>query len=251
MSVRKISNVNSYLDDDEPEVDVVVTEDEDEFSPRSSSVQSGWSASQKLFGANSSAKKNQPMVREFKFAEEPQVVKFLDSDPIPFVSHWVNGRSSGRKSFICVDPDGSKKNCPLCKVYFKETGEISKGNQKSHTVDRKAKSAFNIVIVGDEEGPRVLLLEAGQRLFNQLSKLHADPKYGPLPKNFWSLSRTGTSFETVYHITPVKPRDLAEDWDMDPEEFMESIADLKPLKSKDLRHSSVEELQEIVDEISS
>lgn len=254
MSVRKIANVNSYLDDDDDaDVDLVVTEDEDEFSPRSSSIQSGWEASQRLFSSSSGSaeKKSAGAVREFKFTEEPQIVKFLDADPIPFVSHWVNSRSSGRKSFICVDPDGSKKNCPLCKVHFKETAEISKGNLKSHTVDRKAKSAFNVVVVGDEEGPRVLFLEAGKRLYDQLAKLHADPKYGPLPKIFWSLSRTGTSFDTVHHITPVKPRDLAEDWDMDPLEFIGSIADLKPLKNKDLRHSTVEELQEIVDEISS
>lgn len=252
MSVRKISNINTYMDDDDPEVDVVDVEDEEEFSSRSSSIQSGWEASQRLFNSTSTAsEKKSSLVREFKFTEEPQVVKFLDADPIPFVSHWVNGRTSGRKSFICTDPDGSKKNCPLCKVYFKENVEISKGNLKSHTVDRKAKSAFNVVVVGDEEGPRVLLLEAGQRLYTQLSRLHADPKHGPLPKIFWALSKTGSSFDTIHHITPVKPRDLAEDWDMDPNEFMESIADLKPLKNKDLRHSTVEELQEIVDEISS
>lgn len=240
--------MDSYLDD--PDVDVVEIEDENEFSPRSSSVQTGWEASERMFAPQSSSKGRSSSVREFRFTEAPQIVKFLDADPIPFYQHWVN-RSAGRKSFICIDPDGSKKNCPLCKVYFRETRYINDKSLSRRSVERKAKVAFNVCIVGDEEGPRVLFLEAGQRLFQQLSRLHADPKNGPLPKIFWALSRSGTALDTVYHITPVKPRDLAEDWDMDPAEFMESIADLMPLGYKDLRHSSVEELQEIVDEIDS
>ena len=247
MTVRKVSGMQTYMDDED--IATMESENEDEYSPRSSSIQSGWEASANIFAPQTSTeKKSFGGIREFKFLEEPQVVKFLDADPIPYFSHWVNGRSTGRKSFICIDPDGSKGNCPLCKVYMRENKYIANKTLTRRSVERKAKVAFNVVI-WDEEGAKVVFLETGQRLFQQLSRLHADPKNGPLPKIFWALSRTGTKLDTVHHVTPVKPRDLAEDWDMDPEELLESMVGLKPFGYKDMRHSTIEELQAVVEEI--
>jgi hypothetical protein len=55
----------------------------------------------------------------------------------------------------------------------------------------------------------------------------------------------------MYHLTPIKARDLADDWDVDPEAFMDSIADVDSLTFADLKYSTKEELQEIADEIDS
>jgi hypothetical protein len=249
MTVRKVTKIDSYIDDSDVDVDVLEIENEEEFSPRSSTVQSGWAGAQKLF-ANNATKPQNKTAWEFKVTEEPQVIKFLDADPIPFVQHWVPSRS-GRKSFLCIDPDGSDRNCPLCKIFTRETREMSEGKRARRSVERRSKVSFNVIGVGSEDGPAVQLLECGSRLFQQLERLHSDPKTGPLPKLFWAISRSGQSLDTMYHLTPIKARDLADDWDVDPEAFMDSIADVDSLTFADLKYSTKEELQEIADEIDS
>ena len=53
--------------------------------------------------------------------------------------------------------------------------------------------------------------------------------------------------QTTYTVTPVKGRDLMEDWGIDEATAEAAIAEMKAYDSSSVRRSSVEELNEIVD----
>lgn len=227
LRVRKEApNVNSYIEETEVmtnqvEEDVFEEEDENEIPDRSSVIQTGWSAAKK---AVSQASKS--YTADFKFDEDVQLIKFLSSEPMSFLQHWV--QRPGKKSFIGWDGD------PLCRV----------GNKPEQ------KFAFTVVNLSDEE-PQIQMMTVGIRLCGQLEKLNSDKKTGPLdrPDIYWAVSKSGQGTKTSYSIMPVKERDLAEDWEIDPAAAAELISNMKPLGPDALRMSTKAELEEIAKEI--
>jgi hypothetical protein len=75
MTVRKVTKIDSYIDDSDVDVDVLEIENEEEFAPRSSTVQSGWAGAQKLF-ANNSTKPQNKTAWEFKVTEVFTIVRY-------------------------------------------------------------------------------------------------------------------------------------------------------------------------------
>jgi hypothetical protein len=145
------------------------------------------------------------------------------------MQHWVN--RPGKKSFISIG-----EGDPLVAVG-------SKPDQKF---------AFTVLNLSDED-PQLQLMIVGVRLCGQLEKLDSDKKTGPLnrPDMYWAVSKTGTGTKTAYSITPVKERDLAEDWGIDPVAAAELIKTMKPLGPDALHTSTKAELAEIAREIAS
>ena len=223
MAVRRVApNTSSYLDEDEEiettrEEQVFEEEDENEFPERSSVIQVGWAAAKKA-----AAKAVKSYASDFKFTEDVQLIKFLGTEPMTFDQHWVN--RTGKRSFVCL---GSER-CPLCK----------RGNRP------ESKFAFSVVTLSDEE-PSVQLMTVGIRLCKQFEKLDSDTKTGPLDRLYWAVSKSGQGTKTSYSIMPVKERDLAEDWDLDPSDVAALLKTFKPLGTESLRISSLEELKEI------
>jgi len=223
-TLRKVPNVDSYVGT-KPQVsaeeDLFEEESETEFPERSSVIQTGWAAAKK---AVSEATKS--YTNDFKFEEEPQLVKFLSSEPISFLQHWVDRK--GKKSFIGWEDD------PLSRV----------GNKPER------KFAFSVVNLSDEQA-QIQLMTVGIRLCGQLEKLNSDKKTGPLdrPDIYWAVSKSGSGTKTAYSIVPVKERDLAEDWDLDPVHLSGIISKMSPLGPEALRISSVAELEEIAREL--
>lgn len=205
-------------DDDEEE------EDPDELPERSSVIQRGWAAARKAAAASSD------FTDEFKFDEEAQVVKFLDDNPVVYDQHWVEELGKGRKkSYICLGDD-----CPLCEEL---------GHRPS------ARFAFSVVNLSLEDMP-IQILQAGVRVSNTLDKHNSNKRTGPLSRQFWALSRTGTGRDTNHQVMVVKGRDLPDDWDIDPEDVEARLEKAKPLDlTKELRTNTVRELQDIVDEL--
>lgn len=200
--------------------DVYEDEDEDEVPDRSSLVQSGWAAAKKAM--------SQGLTTEFKFAEETQIVAFIDSEPLAFKQHWLD-KKDGRKSYVCLGP-----GCPLCRVLGDEPSQ---------------KYAFSVLNLSEEGMPAQMLI-VGTRLCGTLDKLNSDKKTGPLDKNPWALSKTGRGQKTAYTVLPVKIRDLADDWDLDPSEVGNAIENAQPLGPSAIRVSSKSELMEIARDLS-
>ena len=89
------------------------------------------------------------------------------------------------------------------------------------------------------------MLITSPRLYKSLHAAHFSPA-GPLTKNYWAISRTGKMQSTVYHINPVKPRDLAEDWGITDEEAIEkAIAEMVPFDRSVIKEPTWEELEAV------
>lgn len=202
--------------------DLFIEEDENVSSTTSSSIQTGWSAAKKAV-----AKSTKSFATDFKFDEDVQLVKFISDEPIVFMQHWVN--RPGKKSFISIG-----EGDPLLEV-----GSIP-----------SQKFAFTVLNLSDEE-PQVQLMIVGVRLCGQLEKLASDKKTAPLnrPDMYYAVSKTGTGTKTSYSVVPVKERDLAEEWDIDPVAAADLIKSLKPLGPEALHTSTKAELAEIAREI--
>jgi len=220
-------NVDSYVVNTPTQQDleeIFTAEDETETPERSSVIQTGWAAAKKAV-----AKSNKTFATDFRFDEDVQLIKFIGNEPMSFMQHWVN--RPGKKSFISIG-----EGDPLVAVG-------SKPDQKF---------AFTVLNLSDED-PQLQLMIVGVRLCGQLEKLDSDKKTGPLnrPDIYWAVSKTGTGTKTSYTINPVKERDLAEDWGIDPVAAAELIKTMKPLGPEALHTSTKAELAEIAREIAS
>lgn len=231
MAIRRTAaapDPSSYTDDEEefverkpaakPVQDEDVTEeaDEDELPNRSSLVQRGWKQARTTLAEG--------FTSDFRFTEDDQLIAFLSVDPYSYKQHFLNAKTEGRKSFVCLG-----HGCPLCRIL---------GDQPSK------KYAFSILNLSEEE-PKVQLMVVGTKLCADLDKKNSDARLGPLDKGLWSVSRSGSGFQTAYSVLPVKLRDVAEDWDLDPEVVSSAIREAEALTADAIRISSKAELTEI------
>lgn len=221
---KDVPNVDSYETTAAPEEELFVAEDENEVPEHSSVIQQGWAAAKKAV-----AKSTKTFTTDFRFDEDVQLIKFISDEPMAFMQHWIN--RPGKKSFISIGEDD-----PLIAVGSKPD----------------PKFAFTVLNLSDED-PQVQLMVVGIRLCGQLEKLASNAKTGPLnrPDLYWAVSKSGQGTKTSYSIMPVKERDLAEEWEIDPVAASEMIKTLKPLGQDALYTSTKAELAEIAREIAS
>lgn len=217
-------NVDAYATAQVEDEDLFIEEDEDETPDRSSTVQSGWAAAKKTV-----EKSTKTYATDFKFDEDVQLIKFISDEPMSFMQHWIN--RPGKKSFISIG-----EGDPLIEVGSKPD----------------PKFAFTVLNLSDED-PQLQLMIVGVRLCGQLEKLASNSKTGPLnrPDLYWAVSKSGQGTKTAYSIVPVKERDLAEEWEIDPVAAAELIKTMKPLGPEALHMSTKAELAEIAREIAS
>ena len=166
-----------------------------------------------------------------KESGEVQVVKFLDEEPWGYQQHWV--QRAGKQSFPCLG-----KGCPLCAVGVKTTSKV----------------IYDIVNLSLADGPAVQAFEVTSTLDDELAALD-EGKSGPLPRLWWAVSRTNLPKPKGYQkykyvFTPIKDRDLDEDYEINLDEAEDAISDAKPLDpEKVLGKISKTMLQDIADEI--
>ena len=209
-------NASDYLEADSEEVQ----------TPKSgATVQEGWDAADALLKVETSE-----FPTDFRFSEEPQLVKFLQDRPFAtYEQHWIE-RPKGKKSFVCLG-DG----CPLCEIL----GDKPRG-----------KFAFNVLVLSGDE-PTVQVMTAPPSLARQIKKAHDDERKGPLDKEFWEVSRLGTGPQTQYTLNYVRGRDLAEEWKLSIDDVMELVANAAPLTAEEVvRETPRSELLEIARSIS-
>jgi hypothetical protein len=195
-------------------------EDSEDTTPKvGTTVQEGWDAFDSIVKSETSE-----FPTDFRFSEEPQLVKFLDDAPFAsYEQHWID-RPKGKKSFVCIGDA-----CPLCDVL----GDKPRG-----------KFAFNIVVLtGDTQG--VQILTAPPSLARQIKKAHEDERKGPLSKEFWEISRLGMGPTTQYTLNFVRGRDLAEEWKLNLDEVQGLVAAAVPFTAEVIRETPRSEMLEV------
>ena len=183
-------------------------------------------------------KKNRPVAEAslafFRWDEEYQLIKFLSNEPWSYDQHWVT--RDGKQSFPCMG-----KGCPLCAIGVKISQKI----------------VYPILNLTPTKGDDFLTqsMEVGPQLDDVLIAHDASSKTGPLDRLWWSVSRTesagsGTRRKKYsYTFTPVKDRDLEEDWEIDLDEAEDAVAAAVIPEPKDvLGDWNRKQLQEIADE---
>jgi hypothetical protein len=172
-------------------VDNDANDDDEDVAPRKV-VRSGWGSSERTSGGN-----GDEFAKRLKVTEEIQIIKFLDDAPYArYRQHWVERK--GQMSFTCIADIESGTTCPLCEV----------GNRPSWRFN------FNVVLMTPGEDPVLRSYEVGARVIDQLKNFNDHPAMGPLPKHYWTVSRSGKGATTSTNHQMVRASDL-NDWGLE------------------------------------
>lgn len=203
-------------DDDDEE------DDEDEDRPNRAAGHKGWAGAKKARAASGD------FPEELKLDKEPVLIKFMEEEPFAsYRQHWIE--RPGKKSWTCLED-----NCPLCAL----------GDRPS------AKICFNVLSFENPDVPENKIWIVGTRVSTQLENYASDKKTGPLTKHYYSLIKSGKGTKSTTAINPIKERDLAEDWDIEPltpEEL--ATAEAACYDDSVVQFHSKKQLREIADEI--
>ena len=194
--------------------------DSEDIKPKvGTTVQKGWDAVDSTISVPTG-----DFPTDFRFTEEPVLIKFLEDEPFAvYEQHWIE-RPKGKKSFVCIG-----ETCPMCDIL----GDKPRG-----------KFAFNIVVLsGDTQGLQILT--APPLLVRQLRKINEDDRKGPLSREFWEISRLGTGPTTSYNLNFVRGRDLNEEWNLDPNTVQELVAAAVPFTADVIRETPRSEMLEV------
>lgn len=212
------------------EIDAYVADDDIDARPEQTAtgetnVLSGWDAADSLTGPSTE------YPTEVKFEDGKHLVfKFLDEKG-PFAiykQHFLKQKTSGKRSYVCIGAD-----CPLC----------VKLNDRPEN-----KRAFTVVNLSHAEGMQRQMLITGARLYQALHAAHYSPQ-GPLTKGYWAIVRLGKGPSTVYTVTPIKDRDLEEDWSIAPDRAAAVVENSEVYTRNLIKEHSFEELDEIADSL--
>jgi hypothetical protein len=175
-------------------------DDSDEAPVARKVVRSGWGSSDRTSGGS-----NDEFAKRLKVTEEIQIIKFLDDAPYArYRQHWVERK--GQMSFTCIADIETGTTCPLCEA----------GNRPSWRFN------FNVILMTAGEDPVLRSYEVGARVIDQLKNFNDHPAMGPLPKHYWTVSRSGKGATTSTNHQMVRAGDL-NDW---------GLAELTPSQMK-------------------
>jgi hypothetical protein len=200
-------------------------DDDEDDEPAPKVGGKGWGSYEKTKSATSSFPEN------FKVTGEAVVVKILDEEPfLVFLQHWIERK--GKRSWTCLE-----SRCPLCD---------DAGDKPSQQV------CFNVVDFTDPDDPQIKIWQFGPMVADILKNYSKDKKTAPINRDdlYFSVSKQTKNNKTTYYITPVKERDLADDWDIEPlsEEDLEEFDD-KAYDEDVLQVNTRNELKTIAREI--
>jgi hypothetical protein len=92
------------------------------------------------------------------------------------------------------------------------------------------------------------MLISGARLYQALHAAHYSPQ-GPLTKGYWAIVRLGKGPQTNYTVTPIKERDLEEDWNISQKDATAIVESSEVYTRSLIKEYSFEELDEIADSL--
>jgi hypothetical protein len=183
-------------------------------------VVSGWDAADSML---STKKRNSDYPVDVKLGEELQLFRFLENEPFAiYKQFWVE--KEGKKSYVYLGDDD-----PL---------EVIAG------LTPRPKFAFNVLNLSGDT-PELQVLTASTTLARQLRAANDDPRFGPLTKHYWAISRQGTGPQTVFNLQRVRSTDLEEEWKLDHESIVAVAATMTLHDSAIINVASYEEHLEI------
>lgn len=211
-----------------PDLSAYVADDVDDrpaqSTASSTAVLSGWESADAFASTGD-------YPTEVKFEENKHLVfKFLDQNG-PFAiykQHFLKQKTSGKRSYVCIGA-----NCPLC-LKLEDRPEN--------------KRAFTVVTLNSTEGMKRQILTAGARLYQALHAAHYSPQ-GPLTKGYWAIVRIGKGPQTTYTVTPIKERDLEEDWNIDQAKAADIVDVSEVYPRSIIKENTLDELDEIADSL--
>lgn len=170
----------------------------------------------------------------FKYKEdgEPQIVKFLDTEPTNQKMHWV--RTANRQAVPCPET----KDCPLCNI----------------GVEQREQTVYPVLNLSEDKGT-VQALTVNKSNYDTLVGFHTGKTTSPLTKLWYKVSRTKGAkkggFQTyAYSFLPIKDRDLEEDWDINLDDAESALEAAEPLDfNKVFGAVTKRQLKEIASEI--
>lgn len=152
-------------------------------------VRSGWGSTDR-----SAPTSSDDFAKRLKVTEEIQIIKFLEDAPYArYRQHWVERK--GQMSFTCIGDVETGSTCPLCEA----------GSRPSWRFN------FNVILLTPGEEPVLRSYEVGARVIDQLKNFNDHPAMGPLPKHYWTVSRSGKGATTATNHQMVREGDL-DDW---------------------------------------
>lgn len=180
-------------EDEKPRRRASRVKDEPRKSNRSGNT--GWGAAEEV---RESLPASGNFAEDLKLPEKGSIViKFAEPEPFDsYKEHWVPQK--GKQSFTCADDD-----CPLCDV----------GHRPS------AKICFNVISLADPDKPELKRWRTGVQIAESIKEFSEDKKTSPLDRDdyYYEVKRSKTKNDkTVTTITPIKARDLDEDFDIEP-----------------------------------
>lgn len=202
-------------------------------------AKSGWAA------AEESAAGSNDFPEDFKLTETEQLVKFIDTEgpAAVYKLHFFENKK-GRKGYACLG-----QNCPLCAEFT---------DPKMKPSDKYVFTVAEVKRVKEEvDGKEVWVtkvtrkkLTGGIRLYKTLREADSSSA-GPLHKPLWTIKKSGAGATVLYHPSPVKLRDLEEDFSIDPAFVASELEEIKPYDKAELvQEVSREALLEVVKELS-
>lgn len=181
-------------------------ENPNEHAAESAMLQAGWDVADRLVDSSRGESK---WTRNAKFGHEPKLIAFIKGAPIDsFHQHWVTRQ--GQQSFRCP----GVTECPLCKA-----GSQASAKFVFHILDFETDADGNIDV-----SPKIWT--CGIRVLETLRDINGDPrKGGPIEGKFFSVHRVGEKQKVQYVVTPVKARDLDEDWGIPSQDALAALQD--------------------------
>lgn len=156
-------------------------------------VRSGWGSAERTSTGN-----NSEFATRLKVNEDIQIIKFLGDAPYArYRQHWVERK--GQMSFTCIADIEAGITCPLCEA----------GSRPSWRFN------FNVILMTPGEEPVLRSYEVGARVIDQLKNFNDHPAMGPLPKHYWTVSRSGKGPTSATNHQMVRESDL-NDWGLAP-----------------------------------
>lgn len=177
---------------------------------------------------------------EFRFTEDPQVIRFTDDDNIGvYGRHWVQLPGvAGKRSYICFDDvtglDPAPKRCPLCQ----------RAGSKPET-----NWFYSIINFSHPDGPTKQLMPVKVRANNTVEAVSKSRR--SLTSRFWSAWKTGKDQSTIYTLQPIDDDDIPDELPgITTERAHEIVNALGPLTYKDIRMNSLTELADVAQQMS-
>ena len=168
-------------------------------------------------------KRNSGYPVDVRMSEELQLFRFLENEPFAiYKQFWVE--KEGKKSYVHLGDED-----PL---------EVIAG------LTPRPKFAFNVLNLSGDT-PELQVLTASTMLARQLRAANDDPRFGPLTKHYWAISRQGTGPQTVFNLQRVRVTDLEEEWKLDHDEISAVAKEVELHTSDIINVASHEEHLEI------